>query len=127
MSWSLAFNTAISFVTNTDWQSYSGETALSNFSQIIGLTVQNFISVLFALIRGLKRTSVNVIGNFWKDIIRILLYVLIPLSLMTSVILVATGVPQTFSGSKTVTLVQPVAVNNKGVPITDAKINIVRE
>ncbi|MCP0886625.1 potassium-transporting ATPase subunit KdpA [Ligilactobacillus sp. WILCCON 0076] len=130
MSWTLAFNTAISFVTNTDWQSYSGETTLSNFSQIAGLTVQNFVSaavgiaVLFALIRGLKRSSVNVIGNFWKDFIRIQLYVLIPLSLVTSVILIATGVPQTFSGSKTVDLVQPVAVNDNGVPITNAKINV---
>lgn len=129
MSWSLAFNTAASFVTNTNWQSYSGEFALSNFSQIVGLTVQNFISaavgiaVLFALIRGLKRTSVKLIGNFWKDIIRILLYVLLPLSFVISLVLVSTGVPQTLSGSRTVELVQPVAVNQDGAPIMNAHID----
>ena len=82
LSWHLAFNTAVSFVTNTNWQSYSGEVTLSNFSQAMGLTVQNFISaasgiaVLWCLIRGLVRVKKNGLGNFWVDLTRCTLYIL---------------------------------------------------
>ena len=98
----LAFNTSISFVTNTNWQSYSGETTLSYLVQMAGLTVQNFLSaatgiaVLLAIIRGLTgKTTVN-IGNFWIDITRSVLYVLLPLSILMAIILTGQGVVQTF-------------------------------
>jgi K+-transporting ATPase ATPase A chain len=129
LSWVLAFNTAISFVTNTNWQNYSGEMALSNFSQIAGLTVQNFLSaavglaVLFALIRGIKNKESKTIGNFWQDLTHIMLYLLLPLSLITSISLVACGVPQTVSGSKQEKLIQPVAVKKDGAIVMDAKID----
>ena len=98
----LAFNTAISFITNTNWQSYSGESAMSYFSQMIGLTVQNFLSagtgmaVLIAFTRGFVRKNTADIGNFWVDLTRGLLYILLPLSLILSVTLSQQGVPQTF-------------------------------
>jgi K+-transporting ATPase ATPase A chain len=101
-SWSLAFNTSISFVTNTNWQSYSGETTLSYLVQMAGLTVQNFlsaatgISVLLAVIRGLVRKTANNIGNFWIDATRSILYVLLPLSMLLAIILTGQGVVQTF-------------------------------
>jgi len=99
----LALNTAISFVTNTNWQSYSGETTLSYFVQMIGLTVQNFISaavgisVLISLIRGIVTRKGTSIGNFWKDLTRSILYILLPLSIIIAIILVSQGVVQTFS------------------------------
>jgi len=99
----LALNTAISFVTNTNWQSYSGETTLSNFVQMIGLTVQNFISaavgisVLISLIRGIVTRKGTSIGNFWRDLTRSILYILLPLSIIIAIILVSQGVVQTFS------------------------------
>ncbi|MBM9578595.1 potassium-transporting ATPase subunit KdpA [Leptospira sp. 201903070] len=99
----LAFNTAISFTTNTNWQAYSGEAALSYFSQFIGLTTQNFVSastglcVLLALARGLSSHSNPGIGNFWRDLIRGTLYVLIPLSLILALTLAGSGVIQNFS------------------------------
>ncbi|KNZ43534.1 potassium-transporting ATPase subunit KdpA [Acetobacterium bakii] len=102
-SWDLAFNTAASFVSNTNWQAYSGESSLSYFTQAVGLCVQNFLSaatgiaVLFALIRGFVATKKTTIGNFWKDLIRVLLYVLIPLSLVLALLLVSQGVVQTLS------------------------------
>ncbi len=101
--WALAFNTSMSFVTNTNWQSYSGETTLSYFTQMIGLTVQNFLSAatgnaaLLALIRGIRRKSSLTIGNFWVDTVRTTVYLLIPLSLVFALILVSQGVVQTFS------------------------------
>jgi K+-transporting ATPase ATPase A chain len=110
----LAFNTATSFATNTNWQSYSGESTLSYLTQMLGLTVQNFVSaatgmaVLVALIRGLRSTSVATIGNFWVDLLRGTLYILLPLSLILAVALVSQGVVQTFSAYKTVALVQQV-------------------
>lgn len=116
LSWHLAFNTAVSFVTNTNWQTYSGEVALSNFSQAMGLTVQNFVSaacgiaVLFALIRGLMRVRKNGIGNFWSDLVRATLYVMLPICLVAAVALVGLGVPQSLAGGKTVDLVEPIAV-----------------
>lgn len=103
-SW-LAFNTAVSFVTNTNWQNYGGETTLSHFSQMAGLTVQNFLSaatgiaVAFAFIRGFARSSVSTIGNFWADVTRVTLYLLLPLCIILALIYVALGVPQTLVGS----------------------------
>ncbi|MES2883278.1 MAG: potassium-transporting ATPase subunit KdpA [Pseudomonadota bacterium] len=99
----LAFNTAVSFVTNTNWQSYGGETTLSYFSQMIGLTTQNFVSaatgigVALALTRGLARRKASGIGNFWVDLTRAVLYVLLPLAIISALVLVALGVPQNFS------------------------------
>lgn len=109
VKWDLAFNTAASFVTNTNWQAYSGETTLSYLSQMLGLTVQNFVSaavgiaVLFALIRGFILRGNKTIGNFWVDLTRVILYVLIPLSLVLSILIVSQGVVQTFSPYKEVT------------------------
>jgi potassium-transporting ATPase potassium-binding subunit len=100
VSWPLAFNTAASFVSNTNWQAYAGESTLSYLSQSIGLTVQNFVSaatgiaVLFALQRGFVAKKKETIGNFWKDLTRVTLYVLIPLSLILSILLVSQGVVQ---------------------------------
>ena len=102
-SWHLAFNTAASFVSNTNWQSYSGESTLSYLTQSIGLTVQNFVSaatgiaVLFVLIRGFMTRQQLTIGNFWKDLTRSTLYVLIPLALIVAIILVSQGVVQTIA------------------------------
>lgn len=99
----LAFNTAVSFVTNSNWQSYGGETTLSYFSQMIGLTTQNFVSaatgigVALALTRGLVRRRAAGIGNFWVDLTRAVLYVLLPLAVISALVLVAQGVPQNFS------------------------------
>jgi len=110
----LAFNTAISFNTNTNWQSYSGETTMSYLTQMLGLTVHNFLSaatgiaILMALIRGFVRHSAKTIGNFWVDMTRSVLYILLPLSLILAIILVSQGVVQTFSASQSVTLLQPV-------------------
>jgi len=101
-SWPLAFNTSVSFVTNTNWQSYAGETTLSYLVQMMGLTVQNFLSaatgiaVLLAVIRGLVRKTTTMIGNFWMDTTRSILYVLLPLSIFLAVILTGQGVIQTF-------------------------------
>lgn len=99
----LAFNTAVSFVTNTNWQSYGGETTLSYFSQMVGLTVQNFVSaavgmaVLVAFVRGLRNKNNNSLGNFWADLVRGNLYILLPLALIWTVLLSSQGVVQTFS------------------------------
>lgn len=99
----LAFNTAVSFMTNTNWQSYAGETTLSYFVQMLGLTVQNFLSaatgmaVFFALARGIKNRMSDNLGNFWIDITRTTFYILLPLSILLSIILVSQGVVQNFS------------------------------
>jgi K+-transporting ATPase ATPase A chain len=104
ISWYTAFNTAVSFVTNTDWQSYAGETTLSYLVQMVGLTVHNFVSaaagmaVLLALIRGIIRKSTDQIGNFWADLVRMTLYVLLPLSVILTLVLVGQGTVQTLSG-----------------------------
>ena len=104
-SWHLALNTAVSFVTNTDWQSYSGENTLSYLTQMLGCTVQNFLSaatgfaVLLVLIRGLARKSTSGLGNFWQDITRSVLYILIPLSLILATIYASQGVIQNFDSS----------------------------
>ena len=120
----LSFNTAVSFGTNTNWQSYSGESTLSYLTQMLGLTVQNFVSaatgmaVLIALIRGLKRKTATTIGSFWVDLVRSTLYVLLPLSLILAVALSSQGVVQTFLPYKTVALVQPVT-NSDGKLVTE--------
>jgi K+-transporting ATPase ATPase A chain len=109
----LAFNSAVSFVTNTNWQSYSGETTMSYLSKMLGFTVQNFLSaatgmaILIAMTRGFLRHSAKTIGNFWVDMSRSVLYILLPLSLILAVVLVSQGVVQTLSGSQTAALVQP--------------------
>jgi K+-transporting ATPase ATPase A chain len=106
--WHLSFNTAASFVTNTNWQSYSGETTLSYLVQMIGLTVQNFISaatgiaVLLGLVRGLTRKTTEKIGNFWVDITRSVLYVLLPLSIIIAILLIGQGVIQNLHPYETV-------------------------
>ena len=114
----LSFNTAASFVTNTNWQSYSGEITLSYLTQMLGLTVQNFVSaatgmaILVALIRGIVRHTADTIGNFWVDLTRSVLYILLPLSLVLAVVLVSQGVVQTFSEYQTVRLLQPASDAN---------------
>jgi K+-transporting ATPase ATPase A chain len=126
----LAFNTAASFASNTNWQSYGGEITLSYLTQMLGLTVQNFASaatgmaILVALIRGLVRRNAQTIGNFWVDLTRSTLYILLPLSLVWSLILVSQGVVQTFSEYTAAWLIQPVTydkpvVNADGQPVQD--------
>ncbi|MBN9001640.1 MAG: potassium-transporting ATPase subunit KdpA, partial [Rhizobiales bacterium] len=105
----LAFNTAVSFITNTNWQNYGGESTLSYLSQMLGLTVQNFLSaatgivLAVALIRGFARRSVQTIGNFWVDVTRCTLYVLLPICVVFTLFLVWQGVPQTLGPSVEVT------------------------
>ena len=100
LSWHLALNTAVSFVSNTNWQSYSGETTLSYFSQMVGLTVQNFLSaatgiaVVFALIRAFSRQSTHTLGNAWVDLTRITLYILLPISLLIALFFISQGTLQ---------------------------------
>jgi potassium-transporting ATPase potassium-binding subunit len=100
VSWHSAFNTSVSFMTNTNWQGYAGETTMSYFVQMTGLTVQNFVSaatgiaVLLALIRGLVRKTTEMLGNFWTDLVRSTLYILLPLSFLFALILVSQGVVQ---------------------------------
>ncbi|WP_029004611.1 potassium-transporting ATPase subunit KdpA [Azorhizobium doebereinerae] len=101
----LAFNTAVSFVTNTNWQAYAGEATMSNFSQMVGLTVQNFLSaatglaLAIALVRGFARSGAKGVGNFFVDATRSTLYILLPLAFVTALALVAMGMPQTLDGS----------------------------
>jgi K+-transporting ATPase ATPase A chain len=103
VSWHLAFNTAMSFITNTNWQAYSGENTLSYLVQMLGLTVQNFVSaatgiaVVLALIRGLTRKTTDALGNFWVDVTRSVLYVLLPMAVILTIALVGQGAVQTFS------------------------------
>ncbi len=110
-----SWNTAVSFATNTNWQGYGGEVTMSYLSQMLGLTVQNFVSaamglaVLAALIRGIARHTTQVIGNFWVDLTRSTLYIFLPLSLVLAIVLVSQGVVQTFNEYAAVQLVQPTA------------------
>ena len=112
VSWHSAFNTAASFVTNTNWQGYSGEITLSYFVQMIGLAVQNFVSaatgiaVLLALIRGIARKTTDKLGNFWTDLTRSTLYVLLPLSILLAIALVGQGAIQNFKHYETVQTLQ---------------------
>lgn len=119
----LAFNTASSFVTNTNWQAYSGESGLSYLVQMLGLTVQNFVSaatgiaVLFALIRGFTRVKEKGLGSFWVDLTRSIVYVLIPLSIVMSLVLVSQGVVQNMNSYEEVQLVEPITLED-GTVIT---------
>ncbi|HUG57459.1 MAG TPA: potassium-transporting ATPase subunit KdpA [Candidimonas sp.] len=127
-----AFNTAVSFVSNTNWQGYGGESTMSYLTQMLVLTGQNFfsaatgIAVAFALIRGLASHSIAAIGNFWVDITRVTLYVLLPLSTILAICLMSQGVIQNFSAYKEVTLLDPVTyqqvqVAPDGQPLQDAQ------
>jgi potassium-transporting ATPase potassium-binding subunit len=122
-----AFNTAVSFATNTNWQGYAGEVTMSYFTQMVGLSVQNFVSAasgmatLVALIRGITRRSASTIGNFWGDLIRSILYVLLPLSLLLALLLVTQGVVQTFDAARTVPLIEPLSTAD-GAVVTEQVI-----
>ncbi|HNA85032.1 MAG TPA: potassium-transporting ATPase subunit KdpA [Nitrospira sp.] len=128
----LAFNTAVSFITNTNWQAYAGESTLSYLTQMLGLTVQNFVSagtgmaVLVALIRGLTARTASTIGNFWVDLTRSTLYILLPLSAVLALVLVSQGTVQTFGMYHQTALLQPVTydkpvVDAAGQPVVDEK------
>ena len=116
----------MSFATNTNWQGYAGESTMSYFTQMVGLSVQNFLSaasgiaVLIALIRGFARRQVKEIGNFWVDLTRSTLYVLLPLSLLLALVLVSQGVVQSFSAYQTVELIEPLTIQE---PVKDAAGN----
>ena len=128
-SWHLAFNTAASFVTNTNWQAYSGESTLSYLSQALGLTVQNFVSaatgiaVLWAMIRGFVQVKNTGLGSFWVDLTRATIHVLLPLNIVLALCLAGGGVIQNLHGADEVQLVEPVAVNADGELIEGAEIN----
>ncbi|HUM67952.1 MAG TPA: potassium-transporting ATPase subunit KdpA, partial [Chloroflexota bacterium] len=125
----LAFNTAISFASNTNWQFYGGETTMSYLTQMAGLSVQNFLSaatgmaVLVALIRGLSRQRASAIGNFWVDLTRSILYILLPLALLLALLLVSQGVVQTFQPSQTAVLLDP-TTDDSGQSVTVQTIAI---
>jgi potassium-transporting ATPase potassium-binding subunit len=101
----LAFNTSDSFITNTNWQNYSGETTMSHLTQMLGLTVHNFVSaatglaMAFALVRGFARSSATTVGNFWVDLTRVTLYILLPIAVVGALVFVALGMPQTLAGA----------------------------
>jgi potassium-transporting ATPase potassium-binding subunit len=133
-----AFNTAVSFITNTNWQSYSGESTLGYLAQMAGLAVQNFLSaatgiaVAIALIRGFARHGMKTIGNFWVDLTRCTLYLLLPLSLVLAIVLASQGVVQNFAAYKAVATVETLTYQNPktdaaGHPIVDAAGNPVTE
>ena len=125
----LAFNTSISFNTNTNWQNYGGETTMTYFTQMVGLTVHNFLSaaagiaVLMAVIRGFTRHTAKTIGNFWVDMTRSVLYVLIPLALVLAIVLMSQGVVQTLSKYKTANLLQSTQ-NSSGQTVTQQVIAV---
>lgn len=126
----LAFNTAASFVTNTNWQAYAGESTLSYFTQMSALTVQNFLSaatgmsLLVALIRGLKQHETKSLGNFWVDMVRSTLYILLPLSLILAMILISQGVIQNNHHYQKASLIQPITYQQ---PITDSSGNPIKD
>lgn len=130
VSWDLSFNTAASFITNTNWQAYTGEATLSYLTQAVGLTVQNFVSaatgiaVLFALIRGIVKVKTDGLGSFWVDMTRIVIYLLIPLNIIVSLMLVGGGVIQNFKAGETISLVEPIAVSQDGEVIENAVIDV---
>lgn len=123
----LAFNTAVSFATNTNWQAYGGESTLTYFSQMLGLTVQTFVSaatgmaVLIALIRGITRRTSQTIGNFWVDLTRSTLYILLPLSIILALIQVSQGVVQNFNDYQSVPLVESIK-DDKGEVVADSQL-----
>jgi K+-transporting ATPase ATPase A chain len=114
----VAFNTAVSFATNTNWQAYGGETTMSYLTQMVALTVQDFVSaatgmaVLVALIRGIVRRNANGVGSFWVDVTRSITHILLPLSIVLALLLVSQGVVQTFAPYKEVSLLHPFAAND---------------
>ena len=127
-----SFNTAVSFATNTNWQGYGGETTMSYLTQMLGLTVQNFVSAaagmatLAALIRGLSRRSAQTIGNFWVDLTRTTLYILLPLSFIGALVLVSQGVVQNFRSYEKAAVLQPIeydepVTDDQGKPVLDEK------
>jgi K+-transporting ATPase ATPase A chain len=124
-----SFNTAVSFTTNTNWQGYSGESTMSYFTQMAALTVQNFLSaaagiaVLVALLRGFCQANTNTIGNFWTDLVRGTIYILLPLSLIFSLVLVSQGVVQTIDPYHEVPLMESI-VDADGKPVTTQKIAV---
>ncbi len=133
-----AFNTAVSFITNTNWQSYTPETTMSYLTQMAGLAVQNFLSaatgivVAVVLIRGLARHTAKTVGNFWRDLTRVTLYVLLPIACVLALVLVSQGVIQNFSPYKQVTMLEPVTyqqqkVDAAGNPVTDGAGNPVMQ
>ena len=133
-----SFNTAISFMTNTNWQGYGGETTMSYLTQMLGLAVQNFLSaaagmaVMVALIRGFARHTMETIGNFWVDMTRSIIYILLPLSVVLALVLVSQGVVQNFSAYQTVPTVETITYDNPkvdaaGNPVKDAAGNPVTE
>jgi K+-transporting ATPase ATPase A chain len=133
-----SFNTAVSFITNTNWQGYGGESTMSYLTQMLGLAVQNFLSaatgmaILVALIRGFARKEAKGVGSFWVDLVRTTVYILIPLCVVLSLALVWQGMPQTFDKYATVTLTQPVTYDNPktgpdGQPLKDEKGNPITE
>jgi K+-transporting ATPase ATPase A chain len=130
-TWQLALNTAVSFVTNTNWQAYVGEQAASYFTQMVGLAVHNFVSaatgiaIAIAVIRGFVRRKTSLLGNFWVDMTRCTLYILLPISIIAALLLVSQGAIQNFSEYKTVPLVQSTnydkpKMDEKGNPIKDS-------
>jgi K+-transporting ATPase ATPase A chain len=125
-TWQLALNTAISFVTNTNWQAYAGEQSASYFTQMVGLAMHNFVSaatgmaIVIALIRGFARRKTSLLGNFWVDMTRGTLYILLPISIIAATVLVSQGVIQNLSAYKTVPLVQSTSYDK---PKLDAKGN----
>jgi len=137
-SWHLAINTAVSFVTNTNWQAYSGESAASYFTQVMVLAVHNFLSaatgmaIVIAFVRGLVRRTAETIGNFWVDMTRSVLYILLPISLVAALVLVSQGVIQNFSPYKTAQLVEATSYDKpkldaEGNPVKDEKGQAVTE
>lgn len=130
VKWDLSFNTAASFVTNTNWQAYTGESTLSYLTQALGLTVQNFVSaatgiaVLFALIRGFIKVKSQGLGSFWVDLTRITIHILLPLNIVISLLLVGGGVIQNLKPAETVSLVEPVAVSGDGEILENAVIDL---
>ncbi|MGA2030045.1 MAG: potassium-transporting ATPase subunit KdpA, partial [Verrucomicrobiota bacterium] len=130
----LAFNTAVSFTTNTNWQSYGGESTMSYFSQMVALAIHNFfsaavgIAVAAALVRGIARHTAQTIGNFWVDLTRIMYYLLLPICIVYAVFLVSQGMIQNFKPYTTAKLIEPQTISIQetdanGKPVVDAKGN----
>src|SRR3984893_10371902 len=136
--WNIALNTSASFITNTNWQGYGGESTMSYLTQMVALAVQNFVSaatglaVAFALIRGFARRSAQGIGNFWVDLTRGTLYILLPLSLLLAVIFMGQGVIQNFDAYKAVSPLESLTYSQPkldagGQPLKDAQGNAITE
>jgi K+-transporting ATPase ATPase A chain len=126
----VAWNTAVSFASNTNWQTYGGETTMSHLVQALALTVQNFVSaatgmaVLVALVRGFVRKNADAIGNFWVDLTRSTLYILVPLAIVLAVVLAQQGVPQTIEGTDTVAMMEQGVVDADGNAVSELPIAV---